>query len=233
MRGERRSRKVSMEKVVIKATKRSVTGKQVRALRRAGELPGILYGHNMEPINLSMNAHDASLVLNRTTASSLINIDLDGKEYPTLVREKQRNPVKNVFVHVDFQAVSLTEKIRAKVAIQLTGLSPAVKDFNAILVTGFNELEVEGFPQDLPERIVVDISSILKIGDGIYIRDIVISDKTKLLDDANEMLVLATAPKAEVVEEVVPEEVAVEEGTEPEVIEKGKKEDELAEGEKK
>ncbi len=222
-----------MEKVVIKATKRSVTGKQVRALRRAGELPGILYGFNMEPINISMDAHDASLVLNRTTASSLINIELDGKEYPTLVREKQRNPIKNVFVHIDFQAVSLTEKIRAKVAVQLTGLSPAVKDFNAVLVTGFNELEVEGFPQDLPQRIVVDISSIVKIGDGIYIRDIVVSDKVKVLDDANEMLVLATAPKAEVVEEVAPEVEAVEEGTEPEVIEKGKKEEELAEEEKK
>ncbi len=222
-----------MEKVVIKAKKRSVTGKQVRALRRAGELPGILYGHNMEPVNISMDAHDASLVLNRTTASSLINIDLDGKEYPTLVREKQRNPVKNVFVHVDFQAVSLTEKIRAKVGIQLTGLSPAVKDFNAVLVTGFNELEVEGFPQDLPQRIMVDISGILKIGDGIYIRDIVVSDKVKVLDDTNEMLVLATAPKAEVVEEVAPEVEVVEEGAEPEVIEKGKKEEEEAEEEEK
>lgn len=222
-----------MEKVVIKATKRSVTGKQVRALRRAGELPGILYGHNMEPVNISMDAHDATLVLNRTTASSLINIELDGKEYPTLVRERQRNPVKNVFVHIDFQAVSLTEKIRAKVAVQLTGLSPAVKDFNAVLVTGFNELEVEGFPQDLPQRIVVDISGMLKIGDGIYVRDIVVSDKVKVMDDGNEMLVLATAPKAEVVEEVVPEVEAVEEGAEPEVIEKGKKEEELAEEEKK
>ncbi|MEW6093911.1 MAG: 50S ribosomal protein L25, partial [Chloroflexota bacterium] len=213
--------------------KRSVTGKQVRALRRAGELPGIIYGHNMQPVNISMDAHDASLVLGRTTASSLITIDLEGKEYPTLVREKQRNPVKNVFVHVDFQAVSLTEKIRAKVGIQLTGLSPAVKDFNAVLVTGFNELEVEGFPQDLPQRIVVDISGILTIGDGIYVRDIVVSDKVKVLDDGNEMLVLATAPKAEVVEEVVPEVEVVEEGAEPEVIEKGKKEEEAPEEEEK
>jgi large subunit ribosomal protein L25 len=222
-----------MEKVVIKAKKRSVTGKQVRALRRAGELPGIIYGHNMEPVNISMDAHDASRVLNRTTASSLVNIELEGKEFPTLVRESQRNPVKNVFVHIDFQAVSLTEKIRAKVAVQLTGLSPAVKDFNAVLVTGFNELEVEAFPQDLPERILVDISGIAKIGDGLYVRDIVVSDKAKVLDNANEMLVLATAPKAEVVEEVTAEVAAVEEGTEPEVVEKGKKEEDLAGEEKK
>lgn len=215
-----------MEQVVIKAAKRSVTGKQVRALRRAGELPAIIYGFNMDPISISLNAHDASLVLNRITASSLVMIDLEGKQYPTLVRERQRNPIKNVFVHIDFQAVSMTEKTRANVSVQLTGNSLAVKDFNAVLVTGFSELEVEALPQDLPERIVVDISSLLKIGDGIYVRDIVLSDKVKILEDGNEMLVLATAPKAEVEEEVTPEIAAVEEGAEPEVLEKGKKEEE-------
>jgi large subunit ribosomal protein L25 len=223
-----------MEKVVIKAAKRSVTGKQVRALRRAGELPGIIYGHNMQPVNISMDAHDASLVLGRTTASSLITIDLEGKEYPTLVREKQRNPVKNIFVHVDFQAVSLTEKIRAKVGIQVTGLSPAVKDFNAVLVTGLTELEVECLPQDLPQRIVVDVSGLGKIGDGLYVRDIVLSDKVKVLDDAGGMIIIATAPKEEKVEEVVEEAVEVEgEAAEPEVIEKGKKEEEVPEEEEK
>ncbi len=222
-----------MEKVVLKAAKRSVTGKQVRALRRAGELPGIIYGHDMEPVNISLNAHDATLLLNRTTASSLVTIELDGKEYPTLVRERQRNPIKSVYVHIDFQAVSMTEKINAEVAIQLTGISPAVKDFNAVLVTGISELEMEALPQDLPERIVVDISNLLKIGDGIYVRDIIVSDKVKVLANANEMIILATAPKAEVVEEPVVEAVAVEEGTEPEVIERGKKEEEDAEEEKK
>ena len=222
-----------MEKVNIKAAKRSITGKQVRALRRAGELPGIIYGHNMSPVNITMNAHETTLILNRTTASSLINIELDGKVYPTLVRERQRNPIKNTYVHIDFQAVSLTEKIRANVGIQLTGLSPAVKDFDAVLVTGYNQLDVECFPQDLPERIVVDVSSLLKIGDGLYIRDIVLSDKVKVWDSPDEMLVLATAPKAEVVEEPVAAVEAVAEGTEPEVLEKGKKEEEAPEEGKK
>jgi large subunit ribosomal protein L25 len=187
----------------------------------------------MDPVNISLNAHDATILLNRTTASSLVTIDLDGKEYPTLVREKQRNPVKNTYVHIDFQAVSMTEKIRANVAIQISGLSPAVKDFNAVLVNGLSELEVEALPQDLPQKIVVDISGMLKIGDGIHVRDIVVSDKVKLLDEMNEMIVLATAPKAEVEEVVTPEVAAVEEGAEPEVVEKGKKEEEPAEGEEK
>jgi large subunit ribosomal protein L25 len=223
-----------MDKVVLKATPRSVKGKQVRALRRAGELPAVIYGHNVEPVSISLNAHQATQVLNRLTASSLVSIDLDGKEYPTLVREKQRNWVKGTIIHVDFQAVSLTEKIRADVSIVLTGLSPAVKDFNAVMVSTMESLEVEGFPQDLPARVLVDISSLAKIGDGLRVRDIVLSDKVRVLNEPDTMIVLATAPKEEKVEEVVAEVVEGAETTEPEVIEKGKKEeDEEDEGKEK
>jgi large subunit ribosomal protein L25 len=219
-----------MEKVVLKASRRTVTGKQVGALRRAGQLPAVIYGHNIEPVAISLDAKETKTLLGRVSASTLVTIDLDGKEFPTLVREKQREPVKNVFLHIDFQAVSLTEKIRAKVSIVLTGLSPAVKDFSAILVTTLNELEVEAFPQDLPERIVVDISTLAKIGDGIHVSDLILSDKVHIMASTDEMIVLATAPKAEVEEVAAVEEAVVtEEGTEPEVIEKGKKEEEVPE----
>lgn len=216
-----------MEKVALKASHRTVIGKQVGALRRAGELPAVIYGHGIEPTAISVDYREASHLLGRLSASTLVTIELDGKEYPTLVRERQREPIKGVILHIDFQAVSMTEKIRANVSIVLTGTSPAVKDYSAILVTTLNELEVEALPQDLPERIVVDISRLEKIGDGIHVSDLVLSDKVEVVSDTDEMIVLATAPKAEV-EEVAPTEVeeAVAEGAEPEVIEKGKKEEE-------
>lgn len=224
-----------MEKVVIQATHRTIIGKQVHALRRAGQLPGVIYGHNVPPIAIAMDARVVSRQLFKITGSSLVTVDLEGKEYPALVREKQRNYVKGNLIHVDFQVVSLTEKIRANISIELTGSSPAVKDLNAVLVTVMNQLEVECFPQDLPERVVVDISGLANIGDGIHIRDIVLSDKVQVLEDLDEMVVLAAAPKQEVEEVVAPEaEVAAEEAAEPEVIEKGKKEEEVPEeGEKK
>lgn len=212
-----------MDKVVLQASPRSVIGKQVRALRRSGQLPGILYGSNMEPTPISMDAHNATRTLAKLTSSSLVTIELEGKEYPALVREKQRNFVKNVLLHVDFQTVSTTEKLRANVSIELFGVSPAVKDFNAVLVAGLDSLEVECFPQDLPERIKVDISVLAVIGNGVHVRDIVLSDKVTVLDQPDEMIVLATAPK---VEAVVEEAVTVAEEAEPEVIEKGKKEEE-------
>jgi len=222
-----------MEKVVLKATPRTATGRHVRALRRNGQLPAVLYGHKLAPMAISLEAHEASQVLGKMTPSSLVTVDLEGEQYPSLVREKQMNYIRRTLIHVDFQVVSLTEKIRAKVGIVLTGSSPAVKDFNALLITGLNELSVEAYPQDLPERVVVDISSIANIGDGIHVRDIVLSDKVVVLDQPDEMIVLATAPAKEEVEEVVVEEAeAVEEGVEPEVIEKGKKEEEGEEEEK-
>ena len=221
-----------MEKVVLKATPRTATGRQVAALRRSGLLPAVIYGHNVSPISISLEGREAGRVLGRLSSSSLITIDLDGKEYPSLVREKQQNYIKRNLIHVDFMVVSLTEKIRAKVGILLTGNSPAVTDFNAMLINGLNELDVEAFPQDLPESITVDIATLVKIGDGIHVRDIVLSDKVQVMDSPDEMIVLATAPAKEEVEEVVtPEAVVLEEGAEPEVLEKGKKEE--GEGEEK
>jgi large subunit ribosomal protein L25 len=223
-----------MEKVVLKATPRTLTGRHVRALRRTGQLPAVIYGHNVDPIIISLDGREAGRVLGRTSSSSLVTIDLDGKQYPSLVREKQQDHIRRTIIHVDFQVVSLTEKIRAKVGISLTGNSPAVKDFNAMLINGLSELDVEAFPQDLPEKIVVDIAALVKIGDGIHVRDIVLSDKVQVMDAPDEMIVLATAPAKEEVEEVVtPEEVVLEGAEEPEVVEKGKKEEEGEEEEKK
>jgi len=210
-----------MEKVVIEATKRTVIGKQVSNLRRESKLPGVIYGHKIEPIAITMDLKQATRVLNNTTSSSVITINLDGTEYAALVREKQRNVLKNLFIHADFQAVSQTEKIRAAVNIELVGHAPAVKDFNGVVVEGVASITVESLPKDLPERFIVDLSSLKEIGSSITINDITIPEGVEVLDPMDETIVLITSPVAE-----IEEEVEAEEGEEePEVIEKGKKEE--------
>jgi large subunit ribosomal protein L25 len=211
-----------MEKVVIQAEKRAVVGKQVRALRRDGKLPAVIYGYGIDPLSIVLDAHSASRILAKASSSTLVTIELAGKQYPTLVREKQLDFIRNILIHVDFLAVSMTEKITASVGIQLEGVAPAVKDFNAILVNGLTELEVECLPADLPQRFVVDISGLVEVGDGVYVKDVAAPANVEILSDSDEMIVVATAMAAEEVEEVV----AVAEGEEPEVIEKGKKEEE-------
>lgn len=221
-----------MEKVVIKATKRAVTGKHVATLRREGKLPGVLYGHNINSVPITMDLKETSMILGKLSGSSIVTIELDGQEHAALVREKQRDYIKSLLIHVDFQAVSLTEKLRTDVGIELIGLSPAVKDFNAMIVSGIEAVEVECLPQDLPEKIEVDISNLKEIGDSIYLRDIPVPQNVEFLTDPNELIAVAQFIKEEVVEEAVVEEVEAT-GTEPEVIEKGKKEEEGEEEESK
>lgn len=228
-----------MEKVVLKATKRDVSGKQVNAMRRSGRLPAVIYGRRTEPVKISLDSHDASLALSKIGSSSLITIDVDGKEYPALVRERQRDYIRDRLIHVDFLAVSLTEKIRAQVRIELAGVSSAVKDSDAVLVTGLHSLSVECLPADLPESITVDIGPLAKVGDSIHVRDVSLGDKVQILDDPEDMIVNATYAKIEVEEApvaaaaegvVAPEAEAVE----PELsVERGKKEEEVPEGEEK
>ncbi len=217
-----------MEQIVVKATHRDVIGKQVKALRRAGKLPAILYGSGVEPTPILLDMREASRSLAHLPTSALVSVELDGARHLALVREKQRDFIVGTLKHIDFQAVSMKETLRVNVALQLTGESSAVKDFNGVLVTGMEEVEVECFPQDLPESIVVDISSLKKIGDGLYVRDIVPPQNVVIRESPDEMIVLVTAQAAEEVEVVAAVEV-VEAGAEPEVIEKGKKEEEEAE----
>ena len=159
-----------MEKIVINAVKRTIKGKQVGTLRRASKLPGVIYGHKIEPISITMELKESTHVLNTTTSSSIVVIDVEGVEYATLVREKQKDYLKNRFIHVDFQAVSQTEKIRADVGIEFTNISPAVKDFSAVIVEGMTKISVEALPKDLPERFVVDLAQLKEIGNAVYVQ---------------------------------------------------------------
>ena len=210
-----------MDNVILKATRRDVTGKQVKALRRQGRLPAVLYGHNVEPIAISLDAHQTSLTLTGLSASTIVTIDLDGEQHATLVRERQKDYIRNAFIHIDFLVVSLTEKIRAMVRIEVHGNSPAVKDFNAVLVNNVSQVEVEALPRELPERFVVDVARLVNIGDSIHVRDLEVSDKVQVLADPDEIIVVATGAAPEEVEEVAEPEAG-----EPEVIERGKKEEE-------
>jgi large subunit ribosomal protein L25 len=217
-----------MEKVVLNATKRDVVGKQVKALRREGKLPAVIYGRHTEPVNINLDAHSASLTLGRLTPSSLVTINVDGTEYPSLVREKQRDYIKNRLLHVDFLAVSLDEKIRTYVVVNFIGVSPAVKDYNAVLVKNLEQLEVECLPTDLPERIDVDISVLQRPGEGIRVRDVKISDNVRILNDEDTMVAVATFAKVEEEAVAVPgAEAAAPAAEEPELsVERGKKEEE-------
>ncbi len=221
-----------MDKVVLKATKRDVLGKQVKALRRAGQLPAVIYGRHVEPISISLELHGATLALSKVTSSSLVTIDVEGTEYFALVREKQRDFIKGNLKHIDFLALDMTEKIRTKVRLHFMGVSSAVKEYSAVLVHRIEAFEVECLPNDLPERINVDITSLKEIGNSIRVHDIATPENVTILADADDIVIIATLAKEEAVEEgavVAGAEVAA-----PGIsVDRGKKEEEAAPEKKK
>lgn len=217
-----------MEENVLNASKREITGKQVKKLRHEGMLPGVIYGRGVSTIPITLNTREVQKLLSSISSSQLINLAVDGKDHTTLVRDKQLHPVTGRLLHIDFLEVSMTEKIKTDVGISIQGEAPAVKNINGILVTGLEAIQVECLPQDLPERVVVDISVLEEIGDSIFVRDINLPPEVEILSDLDDMVIVVTTPAAEE-EEIEEEEEIIEE--EPEVIEKGKREEEERETE--
>jgi len=220
---------MAKEEVLINAEKRNVTGKQVKALRRQGLLPGVIYGRHIEAFPIQMDAHDASLILDKLTASSLITIDVDGEKFNVLMRDRQRDVIFGDLLHVDFLVVSLTEKLRATVELKLVGEAPVADNPEVVVTQVLNAIEIEALPQDLPEVIEVDISTLETVDDEITVADLNLGEDIAILTDPNETIVSV----GYVAQEEVAEEEEAEELAEPKVVERGKKEaaGEEAEGE--
>ena len=211
-----------MEKLVLEAQVRNQTGKKVKFLRKEGLIPAVIYGREIETLPISLNKRETTLLFNKISGSTILIIKVDGKEHSTLVREVQRDYIKNELLHVDFQAISLKEKLRTHVSLTLVGKAPVLENFEALIVSGIDQIEVECLPEDLVDTIEVDISSLTEIGSAIYVKDLAKLANVEILTDLEELVAVANAVKEEV--EPVVEEAVVEEGAlaEPEVIEKGK-----------
>jgi large subunit ribosomal protein L25 len=218
-----------MEKYVIEAQEREVIGKKVKALRREGLLPAIIYGSGISPIPVTLNAKAVNQTLRVIGANTLVTIMIGKKEHLTLVRDIQRDFIKRDLLHMDFQAVSLDESITSTVPIVIVGESPAVVDFEALLVTSMEEIEIEAKAKDLPDIIEVDVSGLLEIGDHILVKDLVVPGEVTILDDPNEIVIVATAQTLMELEPEVEEGAELfEELTDAELMEEGVEESEDA-----
>ncbi len=218
-----------MEQIELTAAPRTVIGKQVKALRRAGLVPANLYGRSVEPQALQVDARTLGRVLARAGQSRLIKLNVEGKAEPymALARDIQRESIKGSLYHVDFFAVSMTERIKLQVQIVLVGDSPAVQRGEGVLVHALSNIQIECLPGDLIDAIRLDVSKLDKVNMQITIKDLGVSERIKILADPDEMVVRVTPVKEEKVEEVVVP--TAEAAAEVEVIEKGKKEEEVPE----
>ena len=210
---------MSKEEIIIKAQKRTVMGKKVNALRREGWLPGVVYGRHLQAFPIQMPAHETSLIMSKLTSSSLVTIDVDGEKHTAIVRDRQRDVIYGRLTHVDFLALSLNEKLRTTVGLELVGEAPVLKLADVILNQGVFELELECLPQDLPSKIEVDVSKIASMDDLITVGSLNLGDKITVLTDPSEVIISVGYSEQE-------KDPAAEAVEAPEVVERGKKEEE-------
>lgn len=219
-----------MADFTIDAEMRTVTGKKVKRVRAEGKVPVVVYGPNIEPMTLQVPYRPLEIALMNAGGTNIIDIIVDGKATPVIARDVQRDVLKHTIQHVDFFAIDADTTIIADIPINLIGISPAVEAREGILVTGTNSLSVEALPRDLINEIEVDLSKLTAVGDSILVRDLDLGEKLTIHNDPTEMLATVSQPAAaraelvEAMDEALEEEV--EEGAEPEVISRGKEEEE-------
>lgn len=214
-----------MESPTLEASRRERIGKRVKQVRRQGQLPAILYGTGIEPVPIQLDNRETARVMAGISGSTLIDLNLDGDTHKVLVRDVQRDPIRRNMLHVDFLKVAMDVLIRTEVPIELVGSAPAVKEQGGILVPGVNEIEVEALPGDLPDRITVDLSVLQEIDDAITVGELPVSSGVRVLTDLEEIVAHVIYQAEEIEEEEVEEEV-LELGAEPELVERGRREEE-------
>lgn len=220
-----------MEKIVLKADVRSASGKKTaKDLRRKGVIPANVYKGGKPAMSLAVNVDDLTEVLHTGAGENvIITLKIAGPDSPkdktVVIKEIQREPIKNGILHVDFGEISLTETLKVDVPLHARGEPAGVKADGGILEHVIRELHVECLPTAIPEKIEVDVSA-MKIGDSIFVKDIRVPEGVKVLNDPELIVLIVKAPKIE-----VPKEEALEtESAEPELIRK-KKEEGAEEGE--
>ncbi|OGG06773.1 hypothetical protein A2872_00890 [Candidatus Gottesmanbacteria bacterium RIFCSPHIGHO2_01_FULL_42_12] len=205
-----------MEKTTLTAVTRTVLGRKVKALRRQGVLPANLFGKKVKSLALQIPVKEFMTVYKKVGETGLVELKTEKETYHTLITKLQTDPLTRLPVHAEFHAVSLTEKIKAKVPVELMGESPAVKDGIGLLLQTLNEIEVEALPTDLPEKIEVEVSKLSAVNDQITVGDLPKLKGVEVLTDGGEILVKVAAAVSEEAqkeaEETAAKEAAATEG---------------------
>lgn len=192
--------------IELKAQKRDIKEKN-KKIRKEGFIPAILYGPGIENIPLKVKLEDFKKVYKGAGETTLISLLLDnGEKYLVLVHDFQKDPLTEEFIHVDFFQPSLKEKVEADIPLKFVGESYAEKHLGGVLIKEISELEVRGFPQNLPREIEVDISKLKEIGDDIKVKDLKIPEGIEVLRDKEDIIALVELPEREEVTEAKEEE---------------------------
>ncbi len=213
-----------MAEIKLNAKSREISTKgKINELRRQGFVPGVFYIKNEDPIYFYVP--ESSLrPLVYTTEMHLVDLIIDeDKNYKSIVKDVQFDPITDKMIHVDLQGITVGQAIEVQVPILLTGQAIGIKE-GGRLQQVIHKLDVECLPKDIPEQLEVDITN-LKIGDNLLVKDLSY-DNIKILTEEDAVIVTILAPKGTEEEEAEAEELGAEAPAEPEVISKSKSDEE-------
>ncbi|MFQ5816973.1 MAG: 50S ribosomal protein L25 [Terriglobia bacterium] len=215
--------------IVVEAQAREARGKNAaRRLRRAGQLPAVVYGGQKPPLALTVDPRAVEKVLRSEAGHNAVfalQIKGHGKT-SAMIKDWQYEPAKEQLLHVDFMRIALDVRLKVKVPVLAVGEPVGVKQQGGLLEYITREIEIESLPANIPDHFTIDVSE-LKIGQSARVGDLKADRRYRVLTDVDRVIAHIIAPKG-VEEEKPAEEVAVAEpaeAAEPEVIRKGKAEE--------
>jgi large subunit ribosomal protein L25 len=214
------------KEITVNAEPRESRGKnEARRLRVKGRAPAVLYGSGSPAVAVSISPKEINKILHSNTGhNTIFNLSVQGGEdTPAMIVDWQSDPVKENLLHVDLKRIDLTKRIAVKVRVHVVGEPKGVKLQGGLLELITREVEIECLPDDIPESYTVDVTELM-IGQNMRASDIPLAGSVKLVSPADQVVAHVIALKAE--EVATPAEGAAPTAAEPEVIKKGKKDEE-------
>ncbi|MCX5783022.1 MAG: 50S ribosomal protein L25 [Elusimicrobia bacterium] len=222
-----------MKEINVPVEVREKTGSKgvLSEMRRQKKIPGVIYGGEKPPVAIAISEKELHNLL-KMGSNIVIKVEYSGAKDMAIIKEIQHHAVTNAAMSVDFQRISMKEKLEVNVPIKLLGEAPGVKEHGALIDHVLRELRVRCLPADMPHEIIADISH-LNMGMSITVKDLKLPEGVESVGDPSRLIVHLFIPKEEVVAAPTVEGAEAV-AAEPELIAtKGKKEEEGAEGEVK
>lgn len=195
-----------MDKLSLTLEPRTITGKKVKNLRKSGLVPASICGKGIQSETFQVDAKQFGLVYRRTGRTALIDLQLPSGTQSAFVRQVQRHPVSQQFLHVDFRIVDLRVEVVADVPVVAVGENPLVERAEGVLTLPHATLHVKALPNDLPQVIEVDISRITDFTTVLHVRDLNLGDKVQVLTPEDESVASITPSLMAAEEEAITEQ---------------------------
>lgn len=182
--------------IALSANKREVVGKQVRQLRREGQIPAVIHDHGKDSIVVSIDAAALKKAYSNAGKHHPIQLKVDGKAYTTLIKEVTLKPATSSILHTVFQAIKADEKVSAELPVHIVGDAPAERT-GLLVLKKLEHVEVEALPKDLIDAVEISAETLIEVGDKISVADLKVPSTLTITTDPEQSVAVVEAPRVQ------------------------------------